>query len=857
MSAALRLTLAAVLLSLFGLLGELIGAPASMAATPPVIEEALVLEASATGVTLHATIDPEGSETTYRFEYGTGEAYGASAPVPDGLVGSGSSPLPVTTHIQGLSASTVYHYRVVAIVPSRGEEVDGADGTFSTQPPGGSFSLPDGRQWELVSPPNKHGAAIEPISHVGTIQASEDGEAMTYMTDGTIEPEPAGYANAGQVFSQRGPQGWSSKDISTPYSSRAGVIAGSGFEYPLFSADLSLGLLNAEGPFTPLSAAETERSPNLRHDFSCESSPSTCYTPLVDREDVPAGVKWDKHFPDGQLSIGIAGATPDLSHVIISGDGLTETPGDEGGLYEWSAGHLQLVSVLPTAEGGAPSKDFPALGSAEGVSRHEMGVISNNGARIFWSDPPNSLYMRDTEKQETLRIGSGEVVFEAANSDGSRVFYTANIGGGEHGELDVCEVVAVAGKLSCDVTKLAPAVMSSLLGISKDGSWVYFVSNAALASDAITGECNGSYWSQPSGARCNLYALHYNGTAWESPKLVALLPGEDKEDWQNAATIRPTSVSANGRWLAFMSRSSLTGYDNRDAFTGKPDEEVYLYDSQAGKLSCVSCDPTGARPVGEAVSRTGRGGPDYGFFWSLGEGLAATIPGWTPTQDPYASLYQSRYLSEDGRLFFNSHDALVPQDVNGEWDVYEFEPEGVGGCESSSARFNAHTGGCVSLISAGTSPNQSGFMDASASGDDVFFLTTSPLTPEDFDSAYDIYDAHVCSAAAPCVTAPVSPPPCSTEASCRPAPTPEPAGFGAPASQTFSGVGNLAGSVASSTTTPKQRASTRSRSLARALRNCRRKRRAGRRKRCERTAKRKFAATQSRGVATPKRRGNR
>ena len=41
---------------------------------------------------------------------------------------------------------------------------------------------------------------------------------------------------------------------------------------------------------------------------------------------------------------------------------------------------------------------------------------------------------------------------------------------------------------------------------------------------------------------------------------------------------------------------------------------------------------------------------------------------------PTPPLYQSRYLSNEGRLFFNSADALVPHDSNGREDVYEYEP---------------------------------------------------------------------------------------------------------------------------------------------------------------------------------------
>ena len=47
------------------------------------------------------------------------------------------------------------------------------------------------------------------------------------------------------------------------------------------------------------------------------------------------------------------------------------------------------------------------------------------------------------------------------------------------------------------------------------------------------------------------------------------------------------------------------------------------------------------------------------------------------------------------------------------------------------------------MISKGSSPEPSGFLDASANGEDVFFLTTSALSPRDTDTAYDVYDARV------------------------------------------------------------------------------------------------------------------
>ncbi len=80
--------------------------------------------------TLHGTVDPLGSETSYQFEYGPTTAYGSSVPVPAASVGSGSSSVEVSRTLTGLTAGTEYHYRVVAT--NANGTIDGADRTFST-----------------------------------------------------------------------------------------------------------------------------------------------------------------------------------------------------------------------------------------------------------------------------------------------------------------------------------------------------------------------------------------------------------------------------------------------------------------------------------------------------------------------------------------------------------------------------------------------------------------------------------------------------------------------------------------------------------------------------------------------------
>jgi hypothetical protein len=217
------------------------------------------------------------------------------------------------------------------------------------------------------------------------------------------------------------------------------------------------------------------------------------------------------------------------------------------------------------------------------------------------------------------------------------------------------------------------------------------------------------------------------------------------------------------------------------------------------------------------------------------------VPGWT------TPVYQSRYLSDNGRLFFDARGALVPQDVNGTWDAYQYEPPGVGGCSTASPTFSARSGGCVGLVSSGTSAEESMFIDASETGGrdgeghegggDVFFYTAARLAPQDFDTSLDLYDAHECSPGSPCLpTHAVSPPPCTTGDACKPAPSGQPAIFGSPASATFNGAGNPVPPVAGAV---KPKVLTRAQKLAAALKACRKKPKK-RRAACEKQARRTY-----------------
>ncbi len=580
-------------------------------------------------------------------------------------------------------------------------------------------------------------------------------------------------------------------------------------DYRLFSDDLSLGIVDPLGNFTALSPQASESTPYLRTDYlngnvseHCESSylsTSSCYQPLVsgcpaapakcapsveDHADVPRGTEFGEERDGRCITTQYCGplfvdATPDLSHVVLRANPISTYALTEGAppasYYEWSDGQLQLLP-MPLATNG----------EEKGLGAGTLHAISLNGQRVILQSVEQTsdrqLYLRDTNlpssgdpnAQTSLEIGTG--VFDTASADDSRIFFTGYPGG----ELFEYDLNAEVGHR---VSDLSDDRVREVFGASEDGSYVYFTSEGALTPGAAPSYCERPVpgGGEQEGNTCNLYLYHDGMTT-----LIA-----------RAGTIaHEARVSPDGRWLAFMSDKDLTGYDTRDAVSGHLDQEVYLYDADTHRLVCASCDPTGARPVG-FFGREGGQAALVGLSPELGGGwVASSVPAW---QDFSPVEYQARYLSDGGRLFFDSASALVPQDVNGLDDVYEYEPagfenaEGEPQCTPSSETFGVRSEGCVSLISSGVSAQPSAFLDASESGSGVFFLTTSKLAPQDKDTAPDVYDAHECTTASPCPPAPAAEsPPCVTEASCKASPTPQPSIFGPSASATFSGSGNLA-----------------------------------------------------------------
>lgn len=96
---------------------------------PPTATTGAAVSISTEGATLNGTVDPNGSETHYHFEYGPTASYGTST--PETGAGSGTSGQAESGAVTGLTPSTTYHFRIVA--SSAAGTSYGKDESFTTK----------------------------------------------------------------------------------------------------------------------------------------------------------------------------------------------------------------------------------------------------------------------------------------------------------------------------------------------------------------------------------------------------------------------------------------------------------------------------------------------------------------------------------------------------------------------------------------------------------------------------------------------------------------------------------------------------------------------------------------------------
>jgi hypothetical protein len=656
---------------------------AANAAGPPQVSAVTVEAVTASSAVLRGQANPNGLSTTFRFEYLTEAAYQANLsaePSSDGfkgaatsptsgsgVVGSGSNTIPVVPQqLSKLASNTTYRYRLV-VKNSAGED-QSVVSAFATQAPTNAFVLLDNRAWELVSPVDKGGGSIPPPAALfggGDFQASSSGEQLTFSSPfsfaGGIGAPPLS-----QYLATRSASGWSTQNISPSLLSGSYGDHPDGAPYRLFSTDLSRALLSngercrgeaggncpvANPPLPGSGAPAGFRDYYLRSGSSFGSLLSASALDNTERT-------------SSEFELALAGATPDLSHVVLSScaaltaDAVEEDPSADcatapRNLYEFSGLGLKALNFLPGQTTTSPGAELPA----------QNGAISADGSRVYFTElEGGGIYLRDGNTTKLLpETAGGGASFQAASTDGAFAYFTAG---------SRLFRYSAQAQTSTDLTPSGG--VTGVLGSSADASFIYYATttgvflwNAGATSEVASGPILAANY------------LPATGTA---------------------------RVSADGTHLLFSSAVSLTGYPNAG------NAELYLYgplsSGGAPRLICVSCKSTGETAGGSAsvpgatpngtteiykprvLSENGRrvffesddklsiqdtnNRRDVYEWEALGEGNCAIDPGCVQLVSAGRSPQPSTFIdaSSDGSsAFFLTDESLVTTDP-GSTDVY-------------------------------------------------------------------------------------------------------------------------------------------------------------------------------------------
>jgi hypothetical protein len=773
---------------------------------PPQIGEESVTNVSYSEATLHASVTAP-AVATYHFEYGPNTSYGTSVPVPDRSVGSGSEPVSVSQPLVGLLAGVTYHYRIVAGT-AEGAVAHGPDMAFTTYATSveGADScpnaelrsvqsaryLPECRAYELVSPPGaeKEGANIS--TYPSRTQSSLDGDGIVFQSTTPYGPLAGAETAGAEYLARRGDQGWSSYPINPEQGSMPFSLFTSAL-YQAISPDLSKGVYFALTPVVP-GHSNVEQVANLYLRQDLLTSQVGSYELLSDSVAPVATETEIFKLKDGVV---FGGASADWSHIAFetTHDLTSETlglPSELPKAYEWNNGIVRLAGILPDgtpAEGSVIGRGVGAAG--ESVEKEEIyGLWSNNaisrdGSRVIFTGWPISkaagisngpaigkLYMR-IDGQKTIQLNASErsqpyspqpAEFFAASTDGSKVFFAtsealtddAKIGATYTYMYDInapqghhLTLIGERGSLSDQ--------NSGVVGVSDDGSYVYFITESSLLPGLPKIEAPAErlylwhdgtvrYVASASDVTANSYAgldwgernVYFSGHAFRvSPDGKTIMFDASNRD--DAKRLGFDTLAGPGNTCT--GKQSGAGFEH--CF------EVYAYNADSNQLMCASCNPTGAAPTSDAKIEE----------FANGFGVDQRMQ------------YLSNAMSNDGRyVFFDTPEALVAGDVNGRIDAYEYD---------TSTRQ-------VHLISSGTCGCDSRFADASPDGKNVFITTRQRLVHVDVDGSVDLYDARVNGGIAGQNVPP--PVPCTGE-ECQ-GPVPSPPIVSLPASSTFAGVAN-------------------------------------------------------------------
>lgn len=498
-----------------------------------------------TEANIEATFNPGGLAATYHFEYGPTTAYGHST--PEVTVPAGSEPTTAKGTATGLSPGSGYHVRLV--VGNSLGTTEGADKAFQTQDPAiagggcanqdirnrqGSVSLPDCRAYELVSSPDKNGGNVS-----YGLTSTPDGLRVAAIASTGFADARSNELNAPYVMT-RTAAGWETANLAPPL---AGGFALNGFlQAGNFSTALSVALTQSRAY-----GEQMERRNILRTAMGGA-------TAWVTKPAQPSQTPADDF---------LVGYSADASRVFFESTenfSSFDTFGKRQ-IWEWHAGEVRLVSVMPDGSPSAVDAEvgngLNAIGSGSTSVVQmlaEPTAVSSDGSRVFFTIGTVNglqLFVREdatTTKEVSLsqkpgNVGDevfGEVAFLGAATDGSEVLFSST------GEL-TADATPGGGIYRYDLGSdqlefLTPDTIDGnpqiqgAAGVSADGSRIYFVAGGQL----VAGQ------GQPGGH--NLYYADGNVVRY-----IATLHDYDSQDWNSFLYPRASRITPDGAHLAFQS----------------------------------------------------------------------------------------------------------------------------------------------------------------------------------------------------------------------------------------------------------------------------------------------------------------
>ena len=666
------------------------------AAVAPEIGQNPIYELTQTTVTLTAFVNPHNSPVTEcRFVYGISSAVGNEAPCES--TPAGNSFQLTRAALSGLTPGADYRFKLV--VATTAGSVEGEERAFHTPAPKPQESCPnqvirgeqnstsaDCRAYEMVSPPDKNGGEV--ASNRPSTVAAADGNGIAYLARASFG-DTTGSGASGQTpyVARRGPQGWQSHGVLPTPQYDALVTAG----LP-FILNYSLDLRNAVLWAYDLPAVTGDLpTPNIYAEDTLTGDLSLVTTPLAGPQSLPAMAR-DYLIPTP------SGASDDSRHIAFDASTsrlLPEAPLGVPSVYEWDNGTLRLASVLPD---GTPMSSGAKLASPNSETSYGYRyTVSPDGSRVLFLSP----------------LGSEGQLYERV--DHSRTVWISEP---EGGSAPMAEEV-VLQEVSGDSRHVIFTTTSRLLlEDANDGPDIYLYSdgpdpeherNLTLVTDSgdVPGHLGDVAGTPVVGSSDDASRIYFYKPGrifvWHNGEIRAASDQDVKLEAEPGLRFSATvsapgaaRVTPNGRFLAYLAfRQGAAGHGERS--------QLYLYDANSDQVRCVSC-PAGHLPIAHAT-------------------VTPNISQVFPKFEQRGS--RPSFLAEDGRVFFSTDEALVPEDVNAVGDVYEFDP----------------ASGEVSLITSGKGAEPAAFVDAGSSGDDVFFVTRQPLVGTDRDRYIDLYDA--------------------------------------------------------------------------------------------------------------------